>query len=154
MALTRAQAEKILIRRVGGWLTKANLDGTTIAGTNVDLSDPLAYGVIVAGGTVSDLSVVASADLATVADADLNMMLDVAELRALESALSNFTLVDAKAGPVEAKMNDLGQRLERRIALKRAEIQARYGIDGAAVIETGVITLNFAELDDGVVITS
>jgi len=42
MALTRANAEVILIRRVGALLTAADLDGTTVDGTNVDLNDPFA----------------------------------------------------------------------------------------------------------------
>lgn len=153
MALTRANTEAILVQRLGAWLTNAGL-ATTIVGTNASLNDPIGYAIRIAGGAVASYALVTDADLATVADADLDMLLDVAELRALENVLSNFTLVDAKAGPVEAKSSQFADRLERVIARKRAQLAQRYGIEGAATMTTGVISLNFTELDDGVYITS
>jgi hypothetical protein len=153
LSLTRAQVETILVRRIGGWLSNANL-AITVAGSNADLSDPIAYGVRIADGTVADYSAVTTADIATVADADLDKMLDVAELRALENVLSNFALVDAKAGPVEAKSSQFADRLMKVIDRLRAQLAQRYGIEGSPTITTGVISLNFTELDDGVYITA
>ena len=153
MSPTRANVESILVQRIGGWLANANLP-ITVVGSNAALNDPIAYGVRIAGGTVTSYALVADADVATVADADLDMLLDVAELRALENVLSNFTLVDAKAGPVEAKSSQFADRLERVIARKRSQLAIRYGIESSATMTTGVISLNFTELDDGVYITS
>ena len=153
MSITRAQGESILVQRIGAWLANASLP-VTIVGSNAALNDPLGYGIRIAGGSVSSYALVADADLLTVADADLDMLLDVAELRALENILSNFALVDAKAGPVEAKSSQFADRLERVIARKRSQLATRYGIEGAATMTTGVISLNFHELDDGVYITS
>ena len=153
MSLTRANVESILVQRVGAWLTKASL-ATTSAGSNQSLNDPIGYGIRIAGGTVTSYALVADADVATVADADLDKMLDVAELRALENILGNLVLVDAKAGPVEAKSSQFATLLERTINRLRAQLAIRYGIEASATMTTGVITLGFAELDDGVYITS
>ena len=153
MSLTRAQVETILVQRIGGWLTNAGLAVTT-AGSNASLNDPIGYGIRIAGGSVSSYALVADADVVTVADADLDMLLDVAELRALENVLSNFALVDAKAGPVEAKSSQFADRLMKVIDRLRAQLAIRYGIESALLLQAGVISLNFHELDDGVVITS
>ena len=151
--LTRANVESILVQRIGGWLANASLP-VTIVGSNAAINDPLGYAIRIAGGTVASYALVADADVATVADADLDKMLDVAELRALENVLSNFALVDAKAGPVEAKSSQFADRLERTIARLRNQLAIRYGIESSATMTTGVISLNFTELDDGVYITS
>jgi hypothetical protein len=149
MSLTRAQTESILVQRIGGWLTNASLP-VTIVGSNAALNDPIGYGIRIAGGTVASYALVADADLLTVADADLDMLLDLAELRALENILSNYALVDAKAGPVEAKASQFADRLERVIARLRQQLAVRYGIEYSATMTTGVISLNFTELNDGV----
>lgn len=152
MSLTRAQVEISLISRVGRWLTNASLDGETNDGTNESLNDAIAYAIRVAGGTVADLSLVTNGDFSAVAAADTDKLLDVAELRTLENVLSNFTLVDAKAGPVEAKQSQFADRLERVIARLRSQLAIRYGIESSATMTTGAISLNFTELDDNVYI--
>ena len=144
MATTRAQVETILIRRAGKWLIAAGLDGTTISGSNVDLNDPLGFAIRACGGTVASIASVADADLATVPDSDLDKLLDIAELRTLESILGNYRLVDAKAGPVEAKASQLADRLERAIARLRSQLAIRYGIEGSS-LSAGVIMLSIAE---------
>jgi hypothetical protein len=142
MSLTRAQFEAIMVQRIGGWLANAGLP-ITVIGTNEALNDPLGYAIRIAGGTVTSYALVADADVATVADAKLDMLLDLAELRALENVLSNFALVDVKAGPVEAKQSQFADRLERVIARLRSQIAVRYGIDYS---DDWCISLNFTEL--------
>jgi hypothetical protein len=151
MALSRANVESILVQRIGGWLTNAGL-ATTIAGANQSLNDPLGYAIRVAGGTVTSYALVVDADVSTVADANLDKLLDVAELRALENVLSNYALVDAKAGPVEAKSSQFADRLMKVIDRLRAQLAVRYGIEGTVGITTGVISLNFTELNDNIYI--
>lgn len=130
MTVTRANVEAELIGRLGAWLTAASLDGTTVDGTNTSLNGPIGYAIRVSGGTVASPALITSTDVQTVADADLDQLYDVAELRALESVLSNFTGVDKKAGPVELKSSQMADRLERRIASLRASIGLNYGIGG------------------------
>lgn len=125
MAVTRANAETELVTRLGPWLSNVGMAVTT-AGANASLNGALAYSIVKAGGAVTDPALVTDADIATVPD--IYKLYDLAELRTLESILSNFTLVDAKAGPVEAKNSQFADRLERLIARKKADIQAAYGL--------------------------
>ena len=89
------------------------------------MSDPIASALLQLGVTPTDISNVADADLSSVAVADYAKLLDLAELRTLENILSNYSKVDVKAGAVEAQLDDFGQRLERTIARKRAQMGAR-----------------------------
>lgn len=141
---TRANIEAELVSRAEAWLTAASMAITT-AGSNADLNGPIGYGIVVAGGTVSDRSLVTSTDVQTVASDDYDLMVAAAELRMLESVLANYALVDAKAGPVEAKSSQLADRIEKRIAWLRGWLSITYGIGGSATLTTGVLNLNFAE---------
>ena len=138
MTTTRANLELILISRAGAWMTNAGLDGTTVNGTNAALNDALGYAIRAAGGTVAAPAIVTSTDVLTVADSDLDKLLDLAELRALENTLSNFALVDAKAGPVEAKSSQFADRLERRIDQIRARLAVLYGIGAASAFSVAL----------------
>src|ERR1043166_3903772 len=109
---TRAAAEAELIARIGRWLTAAALDGTTVDGTNASLDSPINYG----------LRSVSASSVTGVADADLEQFYDLAELRALDNCVQNFTKVDVVAGAVEAQEDDLGQRMERARNSKRAYV--------------------------------
>lgn len=141
MALTRAAAEAVLVRRLGGLLAAAGLAVTT-AGANADLNDPLAWAVGQAGGSVSDRTAVTDADLTTV-DGD-DRLLDLAELRALESVAGNLALVDVTFGPHKESLGQLGERLEKLIARKRAQVARDHGI-GAGALDAGVVVLPFQE---------
>lgn len=142
---TRADIELELVSRVGGWLTFVGLDGTTVNGTNASLNGPIRYGIVTSDGTVINPSLVIDADVATVASADLDQLYDLAELRSLENALSQFTGVDKKAGPVEIKSSQFADRLAKRITDLRSSIAITYGIGGATMLSGGALTLNFAE---------
>lgn len=150
MAITRAQLETVLITRAGTWLTASGLDGTTNDGTNESLSDPIADALLLLEYSVADISSVANSDLTSVPAASYRQLLDVAELRVLESALENYKKVDVKAGAVEAKLDELGLRMERAVNRKREVVAARYGIDGATM-QAGVIDLNFQQQNDSTV---
>ena len=141
---TRADVEQELVSRASAWLTSASM-AVTYAGANADLNAPIGYAIRIAGGTVAAPSLVTSTDVATVANADLDLLLDVAELRTLENILAHYALVDAKAGPVEAKSSQLADRLERRIAQIRTWLAVAYGIGGTTRLTSGVLTLDMIE---------
>ena len=147
MALTRANAEVILIRRVGALLTAADLDGTTVDGTNVDLNDPFASALRQLGHTVSSAVLVADADLASLAAADYNAFFDLAELRTKKNVLGNLTLVDITAGPRSERLGQLAEQLRKDIDALQDAIKADYNI-GVGTLEAGIITLDFAEKDE------
>jgi hypothetical protein len=141
---TRAQIEQEIVNRAEAWMTNAGF-AVTFAGANADLNSPLAWAIRQAGGSVTNIALVADADVSTVASEDLDLLLDMAELRTLENVLANFVLVDAKAGPVEAKASQFADRLERRIAALRGWIAITYGIGGTTQLTGGVLTLDILE---------
>lgn len=147
MAITRVDAETILIKRVGALLTAASLDGTTIDGTNVDLNDPIAFAVRRLGHTVASEVLVADTDIDDVAAADYDAFFDLAELRAKKNVLGNLTLVDITAGPRSERLGQLAEQLRKDIDALQKAIQKDYNI-GVGTLEAGIITLDFAEKDE------
>lgn len=146
MALTRSQLETVLVRRLGPWLTYVSLD-TTITGSNPALADPIAMALLSAGYTVANITNPANTDLSTVPATDYNKLLDLAELRTLETILQAFTDFDTKGLNYEDRDDQLGQRIEKAIQRKRALVQSKYGLE-AAVPQTGTIDLNFQQQND------
>ena len=146
MSLTRANTEFLLVARTSAWLSKASMAITT-AGSNADLNDPIAYGVLQVGGTVASRVVVADADIATVASADEEEFLDIAELRTYQNIQGNLTLVDTEIGPRDEKLGQLQSVLEKLIAAKEKRLKELYNF-GLPTLEVGVIELDFAEHDE------
>ena len=146
MALTRANAELLLVARTSAWLVKASMAVTT-AGTNADLNDPIGYGVLQSGGTVVSRVLVTSADIATVASDDEEQFLDIAELRTLQNVQGNLVVTDTKIGPRDEKPGQLLETLDKIVKRKEERIEDLYGL-GVAPLEVGVINLNFAEHDE------
>ena len=68
--ITRQNAETVLIRRAGKYITAAGFDGESRAGQNEVLNDPIATALLKMGLTVADLSDVQNSDLAAVTDAN------------------------------------------------------------------------------------
>lgn len=145
---TRADIEATLVSRIGAWLVNAGLNGTTVNGTNASLNDAIGYGIRVAAGTVTSPALVTDTDVASVATASYYLMIDAAELRALESVLGNFTLVDAKAGPVEAKSSQFIDYVKARIAALRESIALTYGIGGGGTLTQVPVTYGAAATDE------
>lgn len=147
MSLTRANVETILIRRSGALMTAAGLDGATVAGTNVDLNDPIGVAIVAVGGSVVSRVLVADADVATVATADYDEFLDIAEYRVLQSVLGNLANVDITVGPRSERLSQLAAQLEKALARKKGTLEDQYGYN-AGTLEAGVLALSFAEHDE------
>lgn len=146
MTITRADVETILIRRCGSLLTAADLDGTTIDGTNVDLNDPIGVALRNMGYTVVSITNVADSDLESVPDEDIDQLLDLAELRTLESIEGNLDDVDIQANGRSESLNQLSARVRMKIDTKRKAIESQYV--GLGTLDAGVITLDFMEKDE------
>lgn len=141
MALTRANAELLLIRRIGQLFTTVSLDGSTIDGTNDDLNDVIGYAIRQCGQTVDSVILVDDDDVARVSDVD--KLLDIAELRALETAyIAATTMVTTALGAVREQYSDIAANLARLLGTKRTYIQTTYGI-GGATLTAGVLDHNF-----------
>lgn len=144
MALTRAQVSTILNKRIGPLFTELGLDGTT-TNSNTDHNDPIGYAIRKLGGTVATITAVADSDLASIEAANYDELLDLAELRCMQTALSTARrLVSYTLGPKREEYADIAKGLAVDIARKQDEMKEEYGRFNAT-LEAGVITLAFAE---------
>ena len=146
MSLTRANTEQILIRRCGKLLTAAGLDGTTVAGNNADLNDPLGWALRKSGYSVASVAAIADADLAAVSADDTDKLLDLAELRALETILGNLDDVDITLGQRSESLSQLSAQVEKKLTRLQARVEKAYGV-GIGTLQAGMITNLFAEHD-------
>ena len=125
MAITRAGVETVLTARTGALLREADM--ACEAGANPHLSDPIAWAMRALGYGVGSLATVTDADLQAVAPHHIDALLDLAELRTLESVGGNLAAVDVTVGPVSERRSSLGPRVDKLIETKRAAVQARWG---------------------------
>lgn len=147
MAITRSQAERILIRRVGALFTTAGLDGVSQAGDNPDLVDPIVTALHTLGLTVADVADVQDADLSGLVLADYNAFFDLAEYRALGNILGNLDLVDITVGPRTEKLSQLSDQVEDNMEQLRKTLQDVHNVHGGT-LEMGAINMNFATKGD------
>lgn len=147
MTITRAEVEAVLVRRSGKLLVAAGLDGTTIDGTNADLNDPIGSAVRQMGYSVASVVNVTDSDLSVIGDDEIDQLLDVAELRTLETVEGNLDQVDITVGPRSESLNQLSVRVRMKIDTVRRAIEKKYGI-GAGTLSAGVIGLDFQEHGD------
>lgn len=146
MTLTRANTEFLVQARVGALMTAADMDGTTVDGTNADFNGPIGRAIRGLGHSVASAVLVADADVAAVTGAETDEFLDAVTLHTLEAILGNLDDVDITTGPRSEKLSQLAAQVERKIARLRKAMEAEYGY-GAAVPEVGYITLQIAEHD-------
>jgi hypothetical protein len=145
MALTRANVERILIRRCGTALEKAGLDYLTDNGKNPDLNDPVGYGVRMLGGTVADVTEVADSDVSGVATDDYDALFDLAECRLTETLYNTvLDLVDTQVGPQRQSLSQWAEALGRKAARMTARIVQVHGV-GGGTLSAGVIDMDFME---------
>lgn len=125
---TRANIEAILVKRCGSMMSLVNMAVTTV-GSNADLNDPIGYALRWGGYTVADISTVSDSDIDEIEDTDLDMVLDVAELRILQSVQGNYTLVDITNGPESEKFSQTAAVLKERIATLKSHVDEMYATD-------------------------
>lgn len=147
MAISRANVENVLVSRAGPLLTKAGQDGTTVDGTNTDLADPIAWALRQVGYTTADITNPTTAEVAAASD-DVDEVVDLAELRTLESLLGNLDDVDITLGPRSEHLSQLAKQVETKLKRVAKWVEKTYGY-GASVLGTGTITVEFAEHQDG-----
>lgn len=144
--MTRAKAERVLIRRCGRLLRWAKLDGSTFSGTNVDLADPIASAMRSCGVSPADPTDPADDDFDAVDADDYGRFFDVAELRCLESVWGNLDEVTEQEGTDKQDWNQAKAELRRRIDAKRQDLKDMYGF-GYGDVVSGTLELSYTEPD-------
>jgi hypothetical protein len=142
MTLTRANVEALLVRRLGSLLTEAELDGTTVNGTNIDLADSIGWAVRQCGGAVANITAVADADLAGIAATNYDQLLDLAEYRALQTISGSPVFVNIQVGQRREDLGKLAETVDKRLERKLKQLQQDYGF-GLGALQAGVIALDF-----------
>jgi hypothetical protein len=147
MALTRANIEVILTKRLGKNLAFVEFDSVTDDGTNEDLNDPIGFAIRQCNGTVDDYVLVDDDDVATVSSDDYDKLLDIAEWRTIESILGNFDKYGLKVGPRSGYQSQVREGLEGKIKRVEEWLENAYGFL-ATEPSVGYIQRDFADHDD------
>jgi hypothetical protein len=146
MTVTRAQVEKLLVRRAGKRMAFIDMEITT-TGANSDLADPISQSLLVLGIAPSDFTEPADSDLVNITGDNLSEMLDRAELRLLENIRGNFDMVDFSNGSQSESLSQFSRDLDAAIKNKQAQIAVEYGV-AANSLSAGIISQNFQQKGD------
>ncbi len=87
----------------------------------------IGWAVRMLGGTTASLTTVTDGEVQAIASGLTDALLDLSELRTLESVQTNLTAVDVTAGPVQQAYSDLAERLVEIVEQKRKLAQNRWG---------------------------
>ena len=147
MAVTRANVETNLIRRLGPLMTKAGMDGSTADGTNTDLADPIAWALRQAGYPTADITDPTDAEVAA-AESEIDQVQDLSEMRTLESILGGLDDVDISVGPRDEKLSQLAEQAGNKLKAIQDKVENLYSWS-ASPLTTGTLTYEFAEHQDG-----
>jgi hypothetical protein len=127
MALMRADAEEVLVRRCRGYMQRAGVAVAEPYGVNPDLNDPLASALGLLGITPASRRLLADADLATLQGSRVEAYLDVAEVCLLRSLWGRLYQVDVAVGPRRESLSQLRRDLQERLKDRAAEVQRQWG---------------------------
>lgn len=140
--VTRAAVEAVLVARCAGILPLAGM-AVTFDGSNADLADPIGFSLRRLGYDAA-LSGPTDDELAAVEAVDVNALLDIAELRVLETWLSRYARVDIEVGDRSEKLSQIADNVRRRAERLRRAIEESYNLEDSQVDE-GTVVLGFAE---------
>ena len=85
------------------------------------------WGLRMLGYATASILVPNNGEVVAVVDAKVDALLDLAELRTLESILTNLNGVDLTTGPVSEDFSDLPDRIAKMIPEKRKAIGLMWG---------------------------
>lgn len=141
MALTRIEAETILVSRVGPLMAVVKM-AVTIVGTNADCSDPLAWATRQVGGSTAAHNTVTDAELALVASTEYDNLMTLAEYRLVKNILGACNAVDWVTGDRAEKFSQFHSQVKQMLTNLEAEVAA-LGV-GLAALKLGKLTHSFA----------
>ena len=146
MAMTRANAEFVLIARCCAMLTAAGMDGTTVDGTNADLNDPLVHSLRTCMAVaVGDVTNITDGAIAYVTYCYEQMFLDFATLYTFEAIWYHLTTVDISVGPRSEKLDQMAKRVEKIVERLHVRFEKDYAYYLQAPADVGYIQKDIAE---------
>lgn len=140
--VTRANVESILIKRLGALLQQADLDGTTIDGSNADLNDPIRWALTYLNISVVSVMSVADVDLDGITLTTLDKFLDLAEYRTLQTINTQLDDVNIRVGPHSQAYSDLLDHVRKAVDTKKQNLKDDYNI-GENKLSRALIKSNF-----------
>ncbi len=141
MPLTVISLQAVLSARCGTMVVATGQDGSAASSF---WTDPLTTAARELRITLANPIAVADSDLTAVVQNRVTELLDVAELRSLESALYSNTDVDEKIALGENKWGDIRKDLETAVKRKAEYVMRRYGI-GRGTLTGGLVDLPFQQ---------
>lgn len=120
-----ADVTAVVQERCGAFLAQANVLTGDAGAPSVNQA--LAWALRALAYPVDSLRMATDTEVQAVPATLLDAMLDLTELRTLESIQTNLTAVTVKAGPVQEDYNDLASRLGKIVNEKRENAAVRHG---------------------------
>jgi len=122
----RAEIDQVLVKRLGGLLAQVELLGEEGVETQDSLSDAIGWALRLLGYPTASVTDVTDTDLAGVTTTHIDPLIDLAELRTMETINQNFARVTSWAGPVKEDWSSMGDRLRRMIEDKRKAVSVMH----------------------------
>lgn len=121
---TVANVTTVIEERCSAYLAKARaLSGSA---AKPDTAQAIGWAVRILGYSTASVTTVTDGEVGEVAAGAVDALLDLAELRTLESIQTNLTAVDVTAGPLQEGYGALAERLGEIITEKRKIVANRY----------------------------
>lgn len=112
-----------------------------------DITDPLAYALRWSSYALDSPLAVIDADVASISQDDIDQILDLTELRLLETIHTKLLqYVDNSVGQYNESLSQHAAGLKERIATLNAKVASDYSLSGS--LTTGRLILNFADHND------
>ena len=111
--------------RVGVMLSEARL--ATGDNSKPSIEACIGWAVRMLGYTTASIRYPEETEVQAVATVHVDALLDLAELRTLESVLTNLNQVDLTTGPVSERLGQLPQRLADLVPKKRQLVALQWG---------------------------
>jgi hypothetical protein len=121
MALTISSVEAVLAQRLSALVTLSAISTTVI------YDDPIAWALRRLGYTTAAVGNATDGEVGVVTGGAVDALLDLAELRTLETLQQQIQRVTTKAGPVQENWNDLREALKVLVPEKRKAVSAMHG---------------------------
>jgi len=122
---TLADVELVTKDRLGALLTEAQ--AATGDPNKPSVEQCVGWAVRMLGYSTASVAMTANSEVTAVSADRVDALLDLAELRTLESIVTNLTQVNLTTGPVTEALSDIAKRAAELAKQKRANVALQWG---------------------------